>query len=114
MNVEGVEAALVGVRAAWRRGDQTAIADALINQASLLETLGVKLLAVAGNDPAHLKRVELYGNMGLRALEQARKTLDTLAGLRKKPSVQTNVQVNVAGSNVASTTNEVFEVDRGE
>lgn len=108
VDVDAVEGAPVGVREAWHRGDQAAIADALIAQATLLETLGAKLLRVAGErDTA--KTVEIFCGLALRALEQARKTWATLAGLREKPRIQTNVQVNVAGP-----TNEVLEVRDGQ
>jgi hypothetical protein len=94
--VAAVEAAVVGVREAWQRGDQSVIADALIAQAVLLETVGTKLLKVAGA-AENPRAIELYGSLALRALEQARKALGTLAGLRDKPRMQTNVQVvNVA------------------
>lgn len=82
---------------AWQRGDQNVIADALIAQASLLETLGTKLLRLAGAE-GHPKMIELYGSLALRALEQARKALGILAGLKDKPRFQTNVQVNVAAT----------------
>ena len=97
LDVEAVEAGLVGVRAAWRQGDQGAIADALIDQAALLETLAAKLLRLAGTDKT-LKGMDTYGHLALRALEQARKALGTLATIRGGPRQQTNIQVNVGGS----------------
>lgn len=97
LDVDRVDAILERAKGAWRRGDESAISDALIEQAALLEGLGVKLLEIAGADPARLKIVELYSGLGLRALEQARKTLQTLAALRAKPPVTTAVQVNVDG-----------------
>ena len=97
LDVEALGAGLVGVRAAWRQGDQGAIADALIDQAALLETLAAKLLRLAGTDKT-LKGMDTYGHLALRALEQARKALGTLATIRGGPRQQTNIQVNVGGS----------------
>ena len=97
LDVEAVEAGLVCVRAAWHRGDQSAVGDALINQVALLETLATKLLRLAGTDKS-LKGMDTYGHLALRALEQARKALGTLATIRGGPRQQTNIQVNVGGN----------------
>lgn len=105
---EAVEQAIVGVREAWKRGDQSVVADALISQATLLETLAAKFLRIAGSQES-LKIIELYTGLALRALEGARKTLALLGGLREKPRVTTAVQVNVGGAAVpGSATNEIL------
>src|SRR5262245_55508076 len=65
-DVRAVEAAIVSVREAYARGDRTAIAEALITQAGLLEALGAKLLALAGAEPGRLDVVQTYANLGLR------------------------------------------------
>jgi hypothetical protein len=105
-----VEATLANLSEAYRRGDNQAIAEALIEQVQLLQALGIKFLTVAGGEKLP-KCVEMYSGLGLRALEQARKALMTLHALRdSKPRRQTNVQVNLGGG----LANEVFEVDRGE
>ena len=108
-DVDEVEASLVSVRDAWRRGNQSAIAGALIAQAALLEAIGVKLLKLSGLEN-NVRAVQGYGNLGLRALEQSRKTLATVAGLREKPCIQTtNVQVNLGGPS-----NEKLVNDHGQ
>ncbi len=93
-DVNAVEAALVGVRDAQRRGDPSVIEAALIEQATLLQALGNKLLRVAGGTH-HFPAIQAYTHLSLRALEGARKTLGMLAGMRSGPKNQTNVQVNV-------------------
>ena len=108
LDVEAVEAVLVGVRAAWESGDQKVIADALIGQALALEAVGAKLLRRAGREE-NPRAMETYAGIALRAFDQARKALSTLAGLKEKPSTQTNVQVNVAG-----TTTEILGGAHGE
>jgi hypothetical protein len=90
-----VEAGLVGVREAFRRGDHSAIEEALIGQAVLLQALGEKFLRLAGNQDS-LRVVELYTALSLRAMDSARKTLSTLGTMRGGPKTQTNVQVNVS------------------
>lgn len=106
LDVDAVEAALVGVREAQRRGDRSVIEAALIRQVALLEALGVKLLRAAGGTQ-YFPAVQAYTNLGLKALDSARKTLGTLAGMRSGPKNQTNVQVNVGGS-----ANEILEAGR--
>lgn len=105
-DVAVVEAALVGVRDAYRRGDHQVVEEALLEQAALLQALGVKLLRIAGDTTA-LPRTQAFANLGLRALEGARKTLGTLADMRRGPRKQTNVQVNVGGP-----TNELLGASR--
>lgn len=95
-DVKSVQAAVDGVREAYVRGDSSAVADALIAQARLLEALGSKLLAIAGAEPGRLELVQVYGNLGLRAFDQARKALGALADLTGAPRQQSNVQVNFA------------------
>ncbi len=94
VSVEALEAQIVCVREAWHRGDQSAIADALLSQAALLEATAASLLRNAGA-AKNLKTIEAYTHLALRAYEQARKTLGTLAGMRAGPRHQTNIQVNV-------------------
>ena len=96
-DVASVEAGLVSVREAYRRGDQSVIEEALIDQAAVLQELGLKLIKVAGNEGA-LPRAQVFFNLSLRALDGARKTLGMLAGMRAVPKNQTNVQVNVSSS----------------
>lgn len=103
-NVTAVEAALVGVRQAYQSGNTAVIEGALIEQAALLQALGEKLLKVAG-DQKLLPAVNTYTTLSLRAMDNARKTLATLAALRG--GLKTNVQVNVGGP---GTTNEILEV----
>lgn len=94
LHPEAVEQAIVDVREAWKRGDQSFVADALIAQASVLEALASKFLHLASGKQM-AKVVEIYAGLALRSFEAARKALATLAGLREKPRVTTAVQVNV-------------------
>jgi len=102
-DVASVEAALVGVRAAYRRGDQSVIEESLIDQAAVLQALGLKCIKVAGNENA-LPRAQVFFNLSLRALDGARKSLGMLADMKAVPKNQTNVQVNVSGGH----TNELL------
>lgn len=103
------EANLARLSEAYHRGDNRAIADALIEQAHVLQVFGIKALIVAAGEK-HVRSIETYTALGLRALEQARKTLTTLHGLRDpKPRRQTNVQVNLSGP-----AKEVLEVSHEE
>lgn len=95
-DVIAVEAAIVGVKEAYRLGDRQNIEEALIDQAALLQALAVKLLTVAG-DEGSLTRLQVFTNLSLRAFEGARKTLAMLAAGQLSPQNQTNVQVNVGG-----------------
>jgi hypothetical protein len=94
-DVAAVEATLVSVREAYRRGDCSAIEASLIDQAALLNELGLKLLKVAGNDSSSLQRIQTYTGLSLRAFDGARKTLAILTGKNAGLANQTNVQVNV-------------------
>ncbi len=106
-DVSVVEAALVSVREACRRGDNSAIEAALIEQAALLQALGVKLMKVAGKEDL-LARVQVFTNLSLRSMDGARKSLGMLlAGKQAAPKNQTNVQVNVGNGPHA---NEILEV----
>ena len=108
-DVATVEAKLALLSEAYHRGDNRAISDALIDQVHMLQTFGTKLLIVAANQK-HDKSMEMYSALGLRALEQARKALLALHGLRDtKARRQTNVQVNVG-----APANEVLEVSHAE
>lgn len=93
-DIAAVEAALDGVRAAYRRGDRQVIEEALLEQAALLQALGIKLLKIAGSETV-LARIQVFTNLSLRAMDQARKSLGALAGMSDAPKQQTNVQVNV-------------------
>lgn len=93
-DIAAVEAALDGVRAAYRRGDRQVIEEALLEQAALLQALGIKLLKIAGSETI-LARIQVFTNLSLRAMDQARKSLGALAGMSDAPKQQTNVQVNV-------------------
>lgn len=106
-HVSAVAANLDEVRRAQQGGDQGAIAHALLGQAALLEALGVRLLTIAGTDTSKHQRFQLFSNLGLRALDQARKALSTLAGLGGPPTNHTNVQVNIA-----KRSNELLGADR--
>lgn len=107
LEVAAVEAALVSVREAYQRGDHSAIEDALINQAAMLQELGLKLINVAGNESA-LPRSQVFFNLSFRALDGARKALGMLASMKAAPKNQTNVQVNVSSGH----TNEVLVASR--
>lgn len=96
IDVAVVEANLAGVREAYERGDRQVAEHALIEQAALLKALGLKLIRACGDTTA---RIQVFVGLALRAMEQERKTLATLASLRAAPPAQstTNVQVNVGG-----------------
>lgn len=96
-DIAEVEVALDSVRAAYRRGDRQVIEEALLDQAALLQALGIKLLKVAGSENI-LARIQIFTNLSLRAMDQARKSLSVLADMRGAPQQQTNVQVNVGAS----------------
>lgn len=98
-----VEATLARVKDSCHGGDRQAIEGALIDQAVLLQALGVKLLKVAGSEGA-LPRIQVFTNLSLRAFEGARKSLGMIQSAHVVPQSQTNVQVNVGGN-----TNELLE-----
>ena len=82
--LEEVEASLVATREAYKRGEVDAIQAALIDQFAMLTTLGIKLLRIAGDD-ASLSRIQTFGNLGLRAIELSRKSLEALRRLIPPP-----------------------------
>lgn len=101
-----VEAALVAVRGACSSGDFEAVQAMLLEQAALLQALGMKLIRLAGYDHRQ-KQAPVFVNLALRALELSRKSLSTLHSQRNEHAGQTNVQVNV-------TTNELLGGANGE
>lgn len=105
-DVNVVQEALDRFKEACRRGDQSFIEQALVEQATLLNALGLKLVDNAGGGHG-ISHIQLWANLGLRALEMARKSLETLILARGRPSRQTNVQVNVG-----APTNELKVVPR--
>jgi hypothetical protein len=96
LKTEQVERLLEQTQAAWRGGDQTLISNALIEQATILDFLGARLVQLATNHDS-IKVREMYLGLAMRAYEAARKTWGTLNETRQKPRVTTAVQVNVEG-----------------
>ena len=105
-DVTTVEAVIVSVREAYRRGDPAAVEDALIDQAVLLQELGLKFLKLAGSENTSFQRIETYTGLSLRAFDGSRKTFGMLAKKHAGPGNQTNVQVNVGAQ---SPTNEILQ-----
>jgi hypothetical protein len=93
-DVEIVETALLRFKEACCRGDQSFIEEALIEQATLLNAVGLRMLDNAADAKVEL-HVQLWTNLGLRSIEIARKSLETLISTRSRANRQTNVQVNV-------------------
>lgn len=106
-DIATVEAAMESVKIAYLRGDRQVIEIALLEQAAVLQALGITLLKVAGNEKI-LVRIQTFTNLSLRAMDQARKSLGALAGMSDASKQQTNVQVNVG-----SRTNELLPKPHG-
>lgn len=106
-DVDVVENALVRFKEACREGDHSYVQEALIEQVTLLNALGLKLLGNAGAATS-MPGITLCTNLGLRSIELARKSLETLISARGRGNRQTNVQVNLG-----TPPNEFLEVPRG-
>jgi hypothetical protein len=88
-DVATIEAALAATREAYKRGEVAAIETALIEQFALLQSLGLKLLQIAGNEDL-LPRIQTFTHLGLRSLDTARKTLATLKTMNEPSSKDRN------------------------
>jgi hypothetical protein len=87
-----VEAGLAGVREAMQAGDERAVQAILVEQALVLQALGVRLLRYAGTHTDQPAAPTFVG-LALKALDLSRKAL---LGATPQPTVQTALQVNVS------------------
>ncbi len=93
IDVPGMLETLRGQAAAVQRGDLGHAEGMLINQASALQSLFVRLTEWA-MDQTHLPNLEAFMRMALRAQSQCRATLETLATINNPPIVYAK-QANV-------------------
>lgn len=93
IDVPGMLATLRDQAAAVQRGDLTHAEAMLINQASALQSLFVRLSERA-MEQAHMPNLEGFMRMALRAQSQCRATLETLAAIKNPPIVYAR-QANV-------------------
>lgn len=93
IDVPGMLETLRDQAAAVQRGDLGHAAGMLINQASALQSLFVRLTEWA-MDQTHLPNLEAFMRLALRAQSQCRATLESLAAIKNPPIVYAR-QANV-------------------
>jgi len=93
IDAPGMLATLRDQAAAAQRGDLSHAEAMLINQASALQALFVRLSERA-IDQSHVPNFESFMRMALRAQSQCRATLETLAAIKNPPTVYAR-QANV-------------------